>query len=140
MKKTSLLFLILITALSFSQIGMGRHGDYDEEARTLEKLERQHGDQGSSMEKGAVQNVASGVRDVATAPAQFIGDTAASASDGPITGTLNGARDASGKLLDSTLKGAYKVATLGQGELEHYEVEDPEPGSGDTTKIKLFKF
>ncbi len=38
---------------------------------------------------------------------------------------------------DRTLKGTYKVATLGQSELQSYEVEEPEKGSEEPTKIKF---
>ena len=47
------------------------------------------------------------------------------------------ARRGTQSLLDNTVKGAVKVATLGYGEVESYEVQEPEKGSGDPTKIKL---
>lgn len=39
--------------------------------------------------------------------------------------------------LDRTLKGSYRVATLGQSELKSYEIQEPEKGSDEPTKIKI---
>lgn len=54
-----------------------------------------------------------------------------------LTNMVKGMNRGTEKLLDHTIKGAYKVATLGQSELERYEVEEPEKGSGDITKFKI---
>ena len=43
------------------------------------------------------------------------------------------------KLLDHTVKGAYKVATLGKGELHSYEIVEPEKGSGEPNRKKVGK-
>ena len=87
----------------------------------------------------AVRKMASGVKQVAyEGPKDLAKETVA---EGPkkrsLTGMIEGANEGTKKLLDHTLKGAYRVATLGQSELESYEVEEPRKGSDETTKIKI---
>ncbi|MBI2167128.1 MAG: hypothetical protein HYU34_02655 [Candidatus Omnitrophica bacterium] len=55
----------------------------------------------------------------------------------PLTRAVEGVNEGTEKLLDRTVKGAYRVATLGQSKLESYEIEEPEKGSGEPTKIKI---
>ncbi len=55
----------------------------------------------------------------------------------PIDGMVAGVNEGTRRILDHTVKGAYRIATLGQSELESYQVEEPEKGSGDVTKIKI---
>ena len=55
----------------------------------------------------------------------------------PIVSVVEGVNRGTEKLIDHTIKGAYKVATLGRSELESYEVEEPEKGSGEPTKFKI---
>jgi len=143
MNKHPVSILILILALSFLQTAMGgRHGQYDEEARAIEKLEKEQRKAGySEPRSNPAVGIAKGVGTVASGPAKMLAETAeTTGEEPPIIGTLEGARTGSEQLLDSTLKGAYKVATLGMGNLQSYEVEEPEAGSGDPTKIKLLKF
>lgn len=55
----------------------------------------------------------------------------------PLTRAVEGVNEGTEKILDRTLKGAYRVATFGQSKLESYEVEEPEKGSGEPTKFKI---
>ena len=58
----------------------------------------------------------------------------------PIVGTLDGTQQAGEKVVDNTIKGVKKVASLGYAKDDSYEIAQPEKGSGDAAKIKLFKF
>ena len=95
-----------------------------------------------------VKAVAAGVSEVGKAPKQLIEDTVAESKSSPILGTVEGIRKGSGPLVKSTIKGAYKVATLGMDEAEEVEVENPknpvmqadgkgDPTKGDPTKFKI---
>ena len=92
-------------------------------------------DSSSSPLKG----LASGVKQVAyEGPKDFTKETVSEAEKKPpIVNVVEGVNKGTQKLLDHTIKGAYKVATLGTGELESYEVEEPEKGSGEPTKFKI---
>jgi hypothetical protein len=80
-----------------------------------------------------VKGIASGVAGVGTGAKDLLTDTVEETLAGPpIKGTIEGVQAGSQKLVDSTVKGAYKVATLGLDELESYELETP-PKPADAT-------
>lgn len=84
----------------------------------------------------AGKKMASGVKQVAyDGPKDFVKE-AVPPKPG-LERMVEGVNQGTSKLLDHTLKGAYKVATLGQSELESYEIEEPKKGSDETTKIKI---
>ena len=93
----------------------------------------------SSSSSSPVQGVAGGVKKVVyEGPKDFTKETLKGAQEKPhIVNVVEGVNKGTEKLLDHTLKGAYKVATLGQGDLKSYEIEEPRKGSDDTTKIKI---
>jgi len=136
-KNTAPRWALILLALAAMSFGMARRGEYDYEAREEARIARiKHKDADHSQ--SAAQNFASGIRDVASGPAQLLSETAqGTASEKSVDGALEGANAGSERLLDSTLKGTVKVATLGFGNLKNYEVEEPKAGSGDTTKIKI---
>lgn len=138
MKHTSLLFVLFIALLASSHYGMARHGQYDEQAREAEKIEKEL-QKNNKARSNPAKEVASGVKEATYDSAKgLISETAESTSEEPpVVGTIEGARKGTGQVLDSTLKGAYKVATLGFGELESYEVVEPEAGTDETTKINI---
>ena len=132
------ILLVLLTVFSLMQLGMGRReGQYDEEAREMERQEKAlH--KGERKHINPLKNIAGGVKQATVDSAtDFVSDTAGGAKENSGLGTLEGAREGSGKVLDNTVQGAYKVATLGYGDQAHYEVQEPEKGSEDTTKIKF---
>ncbi len=137
MKKNTVFLLIVVFSASVFQMGMARRGEYDEEAREAERIAKfNHTEQRRSG--SPVHTMAEGIRDVVTAPAGFISETAqGTVENAPGIGTLEGVNAGSEKLLDKTLKGTVKVATFGLGELHNYEVQEPEAGSGEPTKIKI---
>ena len=87
----------------------------------------------------AIKGFAGVVKQVAyDGPKEFVKETAEETTKKPpIVSVVEGVNKGTQKLLDNTVKGAYKVATLGRGELESYEVQEPEKGSGEPTKIKI---
>lgn len=93
----------------------------------------------SSSSSSAIQGIAGGVKKIAyEGPKDFTKETAkGAAKKPPIVNVVEGVNKGTEKFLDHTLKGAYKVATLGRGELSSYEIEEPRKGSDDTTKIKI---
>lgn len=125
-------FILLTMALN---TGMGRNNSqYDVEARKAEKTAKSE----RRLENPAA-GIAKGVKTVTVdSTAGFIDETSqAAGEEGPIVGTLEGARRGTGAVLDKTVKGAVKVATLGQGDVDSFEVTEPEANSGETTKITL---
>ena len=96
-------------------------------------------DQGSSSGSSAVQGVAGGIKKIVyEAPKDFTKETAKGVvRKPPIDNVVEGVNKGTEKLLDHTVKGAYKVATFGRGDLKSYEIEEPRKGSDDTTKIKI---
>ena len=54
-----------------------------------------------------------------------------------IAGFFQRMNEGTKKFFDNTLKGTYRVATLGQSELQSYEIQEPEKGSDEPTKIKI---
>lgn len=142
MKISSAMIILVILALSSLQYGMARQGQYDEEAREQERLEKaQRKAARSSGEKvSPAKNFVGGLGEATVgSTATIVGETAEGAKEGgPIAGTLEGANKAAGDAFDKTLKGAVKVATLGYGNLNSYEIEDPKANQGqDTSKVKI---
>ncbi|MBN1687766.1 MAG: hypothetical protein JW893_01555 [Candidatus Omnitrophica bacterium] len=132
-----LMILLLIVSVSL-QFGMARSGQYDEEARRTEREERQR--QKTTGERiNPVTNFAGGVKQVTVdTTAGFISDTRESDNDAPpVLSTLEGARQGTEKILDGAVKGTAKIATLGFGSVEDYEVIEPEQGTDEPTKIKI---
>ncbi len=89
--------------------------------------------------EGAVKGMAKGVKSVAyEGPKDFVEETGKEIPKKPsLNNMVEGVNRGTEKLLDHTVKGAYKVATLGKGELHSYEIEEPKKGSDETTKIKI---
>lgn len=90
-----------------------------------------------------VKGVASGIGQVVNAPKKMIEGTVKETKSGPpVLGTVEGVKRNSGEMVDSTVKGAYKVATLGYGEAKEVLVENPEKSSGslDPGERKPTKF
>ena len=137
MKIRSCFILLIVSASCVLNLGMARHGQYDEEAREAERQEKAY--KKGAEDEGAARRFAGGVKQATyDSTVDLISETASgTAENPPVVGTLEGARLGSGKVLDHTIKGAYKVATLGFGELESYEVEEPESGSGEPTKFTI---
>lgn len=132
----SLLTTTLLLTASL-HLGMGRHGQYDEEAREEARIAKVN-HAAEEERQSAARGFADGVKTIAAGPAHLLSDTASGTMDEKsVDGTIGGVSSGSEKLLDNTLKGTVKVATLGMGELKSYEVEEPEAGSGDMTKIKF---
>ena len=137
------LFLIAILSLALSNFGMARSGQYDEEARQQEKLQKQTAKETETPEKRhPAKNFATGIKEVTYDNVKdTLGDTAhGTMSEKPVVGTLDGTQQAGTKVVDNTIKGVKKVASLGYAKDDSYEIEQAEKGSGDAAKIKLFKF
>ena len=102
-------------------------------------LATEQGSTSSSSSTSPVHGIAGGVKKVVyEGPKDFTKETVKEATKKPpIVNVVEGVNKGTEKLLDHTLKGAYKVATLGKGELNSYEIEEPRKGSDDTTKIKI---
>ncbi len=137
MKKKWILFLIL--TISAFQYGMANRGQYDEEAREQERLEKAAGKAAKKSGVSPAKRFAGGIKEATLdSTVAVLSETSESTQEeGLLVGPLEGARRSSGKILDSTVKGAVKVATLGYGEVENYEIVEPEKNSGEPTKIKI---
>lgn len=140
MKTQSWFFLVLIL-ISSLQLGMGnRAGQYDEEAREQERQEKlaRKADR-EEARRNPVRKIAGGVKQATVdSTTGLLGETTqGTTEDAPVIGTMEGARRGTQNVLDNTVKGVSKVATLGYGEVDHYEVEEPEHGTDETTKIKI---
>lgn len=133
MKKKWILFLAL--TLSAFQWGMANRGQYDEEAREQERLEKEAKKAGVNPAKRFAGGIKEATLDSTTAVLSETSDS--TQEEGPLVGPLEGARRSSEKILDSTVRGAVKVATLGYGEVDNYEIVEPEKDSGEPTKIKI---
>lgn len=141
MKKEFLVMLVL--AVAAANLGMARSGQYDEDARAQEKIQKQAEKETQVVEKShPVKNFASGVKEMTVDNAKAaLGDTAeGTISKNPVAGTLEGARQGGDKVIDNTIKGVKKVVSLGYAKDDSYEVQEAEKGSGNAAKIKLFKF
>lgn len=119
-------------------MGMGRReGQYDEEAREYERQEKAL-NKAEKKRINPLKNMAGGVKQATVdSTTDFVSETADGAKEDGGLGTFEGVREGSGKVLDNTVQGAYKVATLGYGDEAKYEVQEPEKGSDETTKIKF---
>ena len=129
----------LILGLCILSMGMSRRGQYDEEARDLEKMNKEMKDSGYSATQ-PVEDVASGVKQATYDSTKgLLEDTAAATAENPpVIGTVKGVLDGSGKVLENTSKGIAKVATLGRADTNSFRVEEPEHGNDDdTTKVKF---
>ena len=137
MKKNWIFFIVLSLCFSL-QLGMAQRGQYDEEAREQERLEKEQRDAQKGPRKNPFKQFAGGVKQTTVDSATgLLSDTTESTTEDPVTGTLEGARRGTGKVLDNTVKGAVKVATLGYGSVDSYEVVEPPTGKDEPTKIKL---
>ena len=140
MKNKKAFILLLILALSSFQVAMARKGIYDEEARENERFEKAQAQAAKKEGRSTnpAKNIAGGVKQATVdSTTGFIGETVeGTVEEAPVKGTIEGANKGAGKILDNTLKGAVKVATLGYGDLKNYEVEEPK-SKGDTSKIKI---
>ncbi len=88
--------------------------------------------------RSPVKGMASGVKQVAyEGPKDFAKETVAVPKKPTITNVVESVNKGTKKLLDHTIKGAYKVATLGMSDLDSYEVEEPKKGSDEPTKFKI---
>lgn len=142
MKKKAAVVALMILTLASLQYGMARKGIYDEEAREEERWAKQEAKAAKAEGRSVLPQPGRMVEGVKQATVDsttgLISETVeGTTEEAPVKGTLEGARLGTGKVLDSTLKGAVKVATLGYGELKNYEVEEPASGTDETTKIKI---
>ena len=139
MKKQSWILCSLLSTALLLQCGMAHRGQYDEEARATERAEKQAQKEEVKAPKNPVKNFAGGIKQATyDSAAGLISDTAKSTSEeAPVIGTLEGARKGTEKVLDNTVKGVAKVATLGYGDVEHYTVEQPAAGSDEPTKVRI---
>ena len=87
----------------------------------------------------AAKNFAGGVKQVAyEGPKDLAKETLEEVpKKPPIVSIVEGMNRGTEKLIDHTIKGAYRVATLGKSELKSYEVQEPEKGSKEPTKFKI---
>lgn len=125
-------------ALALFHLGMGRHGQYDEEAREEERLSKREEKEDSDSE-GPIKGIASGVKQATVdSTAGLVSETVeATKEEPPVIGTIEGARRGSEHVVDNAVKGVFKVATLGYGDVKTVEKEDPEAGSGEPTKFSI---
>jgi len=124
-------------------LGMSRRGQYDETAREQEQLEKQAAPAVPSPEAHhPVKNFAAGVKEMTVDNAKdALSDTAEGTGEKhPVAGTIDGVKKGGDKVIDNTIKGVKKVASLGFAKDDSYSVEEPEDRSGDAAKIKLFQF
>lgn len=139
--KQSTFFALILCLLATSHLAMGRRQDqYDEEARALEKQQSSNEKKYEMPSPGqAAKRFVGGVKQVTVDSATGLvsGAVDGTKEDAPVIGTIEGTRQGTSAVLDNTVKGAVKVATLGYGEVDHYEVEEPRHGTDDTQKIKI---
>ena len=135
----SILAALIILSSFFLQTGMSRRGQYDEEAREQERLEKQQRKAEPREHVNPIKRIFGGVKQATVDSATgFVSDTSQGTKENAaVVGTLEGAREGSGKVLDNTVKGVSKVATLGYGEVKNYEVQEPEKGKDEPTKIRI---
>lgn len=141
MKNKFLIAFILIAAVS--NLGMARSGQYDEEAREQEKIKQQVREEvATPVDRHPAKNFATGIKELTVDNVKdTIGTTAhGTASERPVVGTLDGSQQAGEKVVDNTIKGVKKVASLGYAKDDSYEIEQAEENSGKAAKIKLFQF
>lgn len=133
--------LSLILSLCVISMGMGRSGQYDEEARDFEKMEKEYNKAGydTPSEGSTVGQMAGGVKQATYDSTKgLLQDTAeGTAENPPVVGTVQGVMKGSGKVLENTSKGIAEVVTLGRADRNSFRVEEPEHKSDDTTKVKF---
>ncbi|MDP3921551.1 MAG: hypothetical protein Q8R76_12200 [Candidatus Omnitrophota bacterium] len=140
MKRTSAVLIALLLTTSVVHLGMSRNAQYDEDAREVERREQESRKLAdTASRKNPAKNIATGVKEATFDSTRgFITDTAeGTLEEPPVIGTIEGARKGTEKILDGTVKGAVRVATLGFGHVDSYEVLEPEKGSEETTTIKI---
>lgn len=137
----NVLKLCLILGLCVLSVGMGRQGQYDEEARDLERMEKEYKKAGytQSNESGHVSDMAAGVKQATyDSTKSLLTETAeGTAENPPVVGTVQGVVKGSGKVLENTSKGIAEIVTLGRADRDSFRVEEPEHGSEETTKVKF---
>jgi len=131
--KKILFFLSCLLVVSIPRVLAEEDYDDPEETQPQEEQEA------NESESSAVKGFAKGVKRVAyDGPKDFAKETASEAKKKPpIVNVVEGVNKGTEKLLDHTIRGAYKVATLGTSELESYEIQEPPKGSDEVTKIKI---
>lgn len=137
---TVLLVMMLMTSLN---LGMARSGQYDEDARQQEKIQKQMGKETQTPERThPAKNFAKGIKEVTYDNVRdtLSNTTGSTIREKPVVGTLDGTQQAGEKVVDNTIKGVKKVASLGYAKDDSYEIAQPEKGSGEAAKIKLFQF
>lgn len=135
--------VLLMVLATFLNLGMARSGQYDEDARQQEKIQKQlDKDNQIPEERHPAKNFAKGIKEVTYDNVRdTLSNTAGSTMrEKPVVGTLDGTQQAGEKVIDNTIKGVKKVASLGYAKDDSYEIAQPEKGSGDAAKIKLFQF
>ena len=138
-------FLVVLVAFVIT-IGLVTSNAFSEEKKDEGIEQNQAEPETENAVMKPVKGMAAGVTQVVKGPKKFISETVEGTKSGPpVIGTVEGVGKASGALVDSTVKGAYKVATLGYGEAKTVEVENPEkPKDGkdglDPSERKPTKF
>ena len=142
-KELGITAFLIILAVSLN-LGMARKPDqYDQDARAQEKADKQMEKDVQAQEQShPAKNFATGIKEVTYDNVRdTLSDTGSSTMhEKPVVGTLDGTQQAGEKVVDNTIKGIKKVASLGYAKNDHYEIDQPEKGSGDAAKIKLFRF
>ena len=139
MRKTVFFLSGLYVLLIFQPLSFANQS-YHYDAKSQADEESKTEEPAATGENGnAVKGIAQGVKQVAyDGPKELIEETTEEATKKPpIVNVVEGVNRGTQKLLDHTVKGAYKVATLGTSELKSYEIQEPEKGSGEPTKIKI---
>lgn len=140
--KTYFSFILILT-IAFFSTAMTNRSQYDKEASTLEKAQQA---EEKAKKEDHITGVATPVKGIVTGIKEATVDSATglvsetmveTTSEPPLVGTLEGARKATGTVLDKTVKGISRIATLGYGKVETYEVKEPEAGSDEPTKITI---
>lgn len=116
--KWTIAFLVVV--FSLGSLGMGSRGEYDEEAREMEKLEKEARKSGQLPADEALPAV-----------------TEEESDEVRQKSALQSASQTGKDAVNKTLKSTVKVATLGYGKPEDIRVEEPEKDSGEPTKFKI---
>ncbi|MSR77797.1 MAG: hypothetical protein EXS63_06200 [Candidatus Omnitrophica bacterium] len=138
-KKHSSFLALLVVILAASHLGMARKGQYDEEAREAERQEKNSGSNYQAPSPAeAAKNFVGGMKQATVGSATgLVSDTIETTRKKTITSGNATLHEGDSAVLDNTVKGVAKVATLGYGQVNHYEVEDPKAGTNETSKIKI---
>lgn len=137
MKTTQQTLTLLLILAASTHLGMARHGEYDEEARAEERIEKEMNK--DEERHNPVKAVAEGVKTAAVdAPAELVTETRdATNMKSPVTGTLEGARVGSANAVKTAAKGVFEVATLGYADTDKMKVQQPKKDSEDVTKFSV---